>query len=165
MLSKHTVNTTLSSKILDQIVGETKKEYKDKQSAPLIIKEKGSSSEDAKQDNDEKMKILRGTKTPEIANCHDYSNNTQGKSCTKILSDAIPSLVSHDKKLIVEVIDGTNITKGTKIEINTKGMVNSKRNAKDGYIYFGSEAPKVSNIIIRRNINLMILSLRTKKML
>jgi len=45
------------------------------------------------------------------------------------------------RKLKLEVIEKGRIPKGVIIHIDSNGLVGSKRNAKDGITYFGSEAP------------------------
>lgn len=61
----------------------------------------------------------------------------KGRSGVESPSDA-------SKKLTLEVIEKGAIAEGTVIHIDSEGLVGSKRNAKDGIAYFGSEAPGVT---------------------
>ena len=99
-------------------------------------------------------------KKPEISVCSridekklPQSESNETMNC-KILQDFDfkPVIITHKKKLKLEVIEAGKIPEGTIILIDENGYSKSKRKEKDGIVYFGTESPHVIYIIQYRKM-------------
>ena len=66
------------------------------------------------------------------------TNNTNENNITPVSTSLLQKMVDKADILVMEIINGFSLEKNLKIEINPLGMIKgSKRNAKDGFTYFG----------------------------
>ena len=130
-----------SSYITNNINNNNNKTFKDVSELSSIIEENKEKSKHANQPKRRQQNYnaeLNYANFSNNLNNELNTNNTNENNITPVPTSLLQKMVKKADILSIEIINSFSLNKNLKIEINPLGMINgSKRNANDGFTYFG----------------------------
>ena len=135
------INILNNSSYITNNINNNNKTFKDVSELSSIIEENKEKSKHANQPKRRQQNYnaeLNYANFSNNLNNELNTNNTNENNITPVPTSLLQKMVKKADILSIEIINSFSLNKNLKIEINPLGMINgSKRNANDGFTYFG----------------------------